>query len=308
MVLLDMFRDALDQFFVRAAAQDLPAFAVDQFAHRVSPVVGAAGIMRRRTISKIGETLASGAETRIHLCGQLTVRLRGRRVEEELPGRQGRMLFAYLAAHRLRATPRPLLLEVLWPEAQPAAAESALAALLAKLRRVVGETTLTGRQELRLVLPDDAWIDLDAAADGLHRAESAVGARDWTRAWAPARVAMHIAERGFMPGYEARWMEPIRQRLAATLVRAHECMAESGLGIGGAETRNAERAAQRLVELAPLNEPGYRLLMQALAARGNVADALLVYERLRAVMREELGAAPGALTQALHRKILTGAP
>jgi SARP family transcriptional regulator, regulator of embCAB operon len=263
--------------------------------------------MRRRTITKLGETLESVAETRIHLCGHLTFRLRGRRLESELPGRQGRMLFAFLAAQRLRATPRPVLLDVLWPEAPPAAAESALAALLAKLRRLVGDDALAGKQEVRLVLPDDAWIDLEAAADGLHRAESAIASKDWTRAWAPARVAMHIAERGFMPGYEAKWIEPVRQRLAATLVRAHECMVESGLGIGGAEVGNAERAARRLVELAPLNEHGYRLLMRTLAARGNVADALLVYERLRAVMREELGATPSVLTQAVHRQLLSGA-
>lgn len=262
--------------------------------------------MRRQDTTKIGETLESPAETRVHLCGQLSVRLQGRRLEEQLPGRQGRILFSYLATHRLRATPRPMLLDVLWPETPPAAAESALAALLAKLRRLLGDDALTGKQELRLVLPEGAWIDLEAAAEGLHRAESAIAARDWTRAWAPARVAMHIAERGFMPGYEPRWMEPIRERLAATLVRAHECMVESGLGIGGAEIGNAERAARRLVELAPLNEQGYRLLMQSLAVRGNVADALLVYERLRAVMRRELGATPSALTQALHRKILTG--
>jgi SARP family transcriptional regulator, regulator of embCAB operon len=264
--------------------------------------------MRRRRSSKIGETLETGAETRIHLCGQLTFRLRGQRLEDQLPGRQGRVLFAYLAAHRLRATPRSLLLDVLWPDAPPAAAESALAALLAKLRRLVGDATLAGRQEVRLALPDGGWIDLEAAADGLHRAESAIASRDWARAWAPARVAMHIAERGFMPGYEARWMEPIRERLASTLVRAHECMVEAGLGLGGVEVANAERAARRLVALAPLNEHGYRLLMRTLAARGNVADALLVYERLRTTMRDELGATPSGLTQALHRDILTGAP
>jgi SARP family transcriptional regulator, regulator of embCAB operon len=90
-------------------------------------------------------------------------------------------------------------------------------------------------------------------------------------------------------------------------VRAHECMVESGLGIGGGEIGNAERTARRLVQLAPLDEQAYRLLMRTLAARGNVAEALLVYERLRAAMREELGAAPSAATQALHRGLLTGA-
>jgi DNA-binding SARP family transcriptional activator len=46
--------------------------------------------------------------------------------------------------------------------------------------------------------------------------------------------------------------------------------------------------------------------MRALAARDNLAEALTVYERLRVVMRDELGASPGAATQLLHRQLLQG--
>jgi DNA-binding SARP family transcriptional activator len=48
--------------------------------------------------------------------------------------------------------------------------------------------------------------------------------------------------------------------------------------------------------------------MEALAARGNAAEALRVYERLRVLLREELGASPAAETQALHRRLLEPAP
>lgn len=244
-------------------------------------------------------------ETRIHLCGRLTARLGGARIEDGLPGRQGRMLFAFLAAHRLRAVPRGELLLVLWPDEPPAAAESALAALLAKLRKLVGAEALAGRHELRLLLPAGSWVDLEAAADGLHRAESAIAAADWARAWGPARVALHVAARGFLPGYEAPWIVSIRRRLEDMRLRAHECVARSGLGLGGAEIATAERAARGLTELAPLRESGYRLLMQALAAGDNPGEALLVYERLRSVLRDELGTSPSASAQALHRQLLT---
>lgn len=254
----------------------------------------------------LGETLAPGAETRIHLCGRLTVRIAGRRVEESLPGRQGRMLFAYLASRRLRPAPRGELLDVLWPEEAPAAAESALAALLAKLRRVLGAEALAGRQDLRLVLPAGAWIDVEAAAEGLHAGESANAQGDWARAWGPARVALHIAARSFMPGYDAPWIVEARRRMDDVLVRSCECVAESGLGLGGPELAAAERSARRLVELAPLRESGYRLLMRVLAAQDNAAEALLVYERARQALREALGTSPGAAMQALHQSLLTG--
>lgn len=252
----------------------------------------------------LGGTLERGDETRIHLCGRFTARLRGERVEDALPGRQGRMLFAYLAAHRVRPTPRAALIDVLWPGEAPAAAEAALAALLAKLRRALGHAAIEGRQEVLLALPAGAWVDLEAAREALHRAESALAARDWARAWGPARVALHIAERGFLPGYEAPWIDAARQRLADWLVRSHECMAASGLGLGGAEIATALRSARRLVEIAPLRESGHRLLMEVLAAQDNVGEALVAYERLRTALRGELGAAPSPATQALHLRLL----
>jgi DNA-binding SARP family transcriptional activator len=45
--------------------------------------------------------------------------------------------------------------------------------------------------------------------------------------------------------------------------------------------------------------------MQALAAEGNAAEALRVYEALRRLLHEELGAAPSAKTQELHRELLS---
>jgi DNA-binding SARP family transcriptional activator len=44
--------------------------------------------------------------------------------------------------------------------------------------------------------------------------------------------------------------------------------------------------------------------MEALEARGETAEALRVYERLRLQLRDELGIAPSAETQALHRRLL----
>lgn len=76
------------------------------------------------------------------------------------------------------------------------------------------------------------------------------------------------------------------------------------LGIGGSEVAAAEPDARRLIRLAPYRESGYRLLMEALARRGNSAEALLVYEQLRIVLRDAVGAAPSPASQALHRRLL----
>jgi pentatricopeptide repeat protein len=237
------------------------------------------------------------ASTRIQLCGRLVAELEGRRIESALPGRQGRLLFAYLVVNRTRPTTRDELIEALWPEGR----DGGLSPLLSKLRRLA---PLAGRSELRIVLPRDSFVDIEAAREAIHRAEGAVHRQGWVEVWAPARIALHTASRGFLAGEEAPWIEEIRLDLDELCLRAHECVALAGIGLGGAELASALRSGRALVTRAPLRESGYRLLMEALAAEGNVAEALSVYDRLRQRLREDLGVIPSSFTQAIHRRLL----
>lgn len=248
--------------------------------------------------------LGSILETRIQLCGRIVAILDGRRLEPELPGRQGRLLFAYLAANRLRAASRAELMDAVWPGGLPGSPDSALSALVSKLRRVVGQERLEGRSELRLAFPDDTWVDVEAATRALHRAEAAQARSDWPEAWVAARVAQHIAVRPFVVGENAGWIEERRRHMEGVYLRALELSAHASLRIGGGELDTAERSARSLVQQAPFRESGYRYLMEVLAARGNRADALHVYEQLRTLLRDELGAPPSPATQELHRALL----
>jgi len=193
---------------------------------------------------------------------------------------------------------RDELTDALWLD-RPAG--DVLSPLLSKLRRVL---PLEGRGEVRLALPRDVWVDLEAAAEALHRAEAAVARGDWTGAWGPARVTQHIAARGFLPGEDLPWIEERRRQLEELHLRALELAGESSLRIGGGELDTAERSARALLARSPYSESAHRLLMEALHARGNGAEALLVYDDLRRRLREELGTAPSAPTQSLHRRLL----
>jgi pentatricopeptide repeat protein len=55
---------------------------------------------------------------------------------------------------------------------------------------------------------------------------------------------------------------------------------------------------------APFRESGYRVLMAALAARGNTADALRVYDDLMRLLSDELGIIPSKQTRELHAQLL----
>ncbi len=246
--------------------------------------------------------MAAVGATRISLCGRLSVELEGERVE--LPGRQGRLLVAYLVLHRDRPVRRDELVEALWPDGDAPGGSEALAPPLSRVRRALGVERLVGRGELQLVLPDDAWVDWEVAHDAMRRASAALGASDWRAAWGPAQAALAIADRGLLPGLEAPWIDERRAELADLRVVALEAVATIGARLRGTELAPAERAARAAVEASPFRESARAALMEVLAAGGNIAEALRAYEELRVLLRDELGTTPGPAVVALHERLL----
>jgi SARP family transcriptional regulator, regulator of embCAB operon len=242
--------------------------------------------------------------TRIQLCGKLVGELDGQRVEDALPGRQGRLLFGYLVTERLRPVRRETLIDLLWPGKPPDSSGASLRPLISRMRHILGDR-LSGRSELRLLLPPDARVDIERVAVYLHDAESAVSLERWRDAWMPAQIGWSITSREFLSGCDGEWVQDRRRRLEDDHLRALQCIAVAGLHLGPAELPDAERAARSLIELAPYRESGYGLLMRALELRGDVAEALLVHDRLRRVLRDELGLAPSREVQHVVERLLT---
>lgn len=273
-----------DHLVVGVARGDEPALACDLLGHAGSFVEGEGW-------DYLGAKLAL---VKIQLCGRLAVVVAGARVEDRLPGRQGRLLIAYLTLNRRRMVTRDELVEAVWPDGR----DGGLAPLLSKLRRVVPvEGTL-------LTLSADTWVDVEAAADAVHRAESAVALGEFARAWGPAQVALFAASRPLLPGDGAPWLDDERRRLGELHLRALEAYGAATLGVGGTELPAAVRAGRELTLREPYRESGWRILMEALAAEGNTAEALHAYEALRLRLREDLGIAPSGPTQELHRVLL----
>jgi DNA-binding SARP family transcriptional activator len=251
--------------------------------------------------------MGAWTRARIQLCGRFVADIDGVRVEDALPGRRGRVLFAYLVLNRGRPLPRDELLVAGWGEDAPTEAGNALSVLLSKLRHGLGADHLRGRTEIELLLPPTTFVDAEAALEGAHRAETCIAEGRWAQAWGPAGIAYHVATRPFLTGLDAPWIDQWRRRLEEVRLRGLECFAAAGLGLGGPALAQAEERARMLTELAPYRETGHRLLMEALARRGNLAEALRAYERLRVLLRDELGIAPSPTVQAIHRRLLQSA-
>jgi SARP family transcriptional regulator, regulator of embCAB operon len=217
--------------------------------------------------------------------------------EQRFPGRQGRILFAYLAAQNGRPVPRDELAELLWREELPATWEKALRVLMSKLRALLEECGIDGSTALtsafgcyKLTLPPGTWIDVNAAVDSVARAEAALAAGDLAEGQSQATVAAALARRSFLPGEEGSWVEEKRSELRGVLVRSLECLRDASFAAG--ESAEAVRHAEEVTELEPFRKSGYRRLMEAHAAAGNPAEALRVYERCRRFLADELGAYP----------------
>jgi len=199
--------------------------------------------------------------------------------------------------------PRDEVAEALWREPDPAAVDARLNPLLSKLRRVFGAESVDGRSALRLCLPD-AWVDLEAAAEAIHRAESAVAQREWARG-VGARADRAVRRRARFPARRGRALDrrdpPPAGRTAPA--RPRELRGgDPGPWRHRADRRGAGRAAAD--PPCPLRESGYRYLMRALAAQDNLAEALGVYSQLSECLREQLGVSPSPATRALYEELL----
>jgi DNA-binding SARP family transcriptional activator/tetratricopeptide (TPR) repeat protein len=234
------------------------------------------------------------------------VELGGRQLVPALRGPQVRLLLAYLLLNRLRPVGREELIGALWPQDAPQSQDAALRTLLSRLRSVLGPSALAGRNDVMLALPEPVWVDFEAARNELARSLSALERDDARGAWGLAQVPLNVATRGLLPGIQASWLEPFRGELEDVRLQALEVVGGAGLRLGGAQLGSVERAARALIEAEPYRESGYTLLMQSHALRGNSAEAIRVFDRLRVLLREELGTAPSQDAIAVHEQLLRG--
>jgi SARP family transcriptional regulator, regulator of embCAB operon len=247
---------------------------------------------------------------RVYICGRLAIEGDQKILREsDFPARQGRRLWAALVLGRRRPAGREWLAQAVWGDAIPDAWDTALNALVSRLRgtlrrlgddgsrtSVVGEV---GRYEL--LLPEGTFVDFERARTAIHAAETSLRGGDHHAALTEARVAMEIAGRGFLPGEEGPWIEAARSELSDITVRALECTVQGELHRGNPAV--AEREARYLLGLDPLRESGYRLLMRALAAGGNGAQLAGVAADCRRILLERAGVEPSAETERVFREL-----
>lgn len=255
----------------------------------------------------------AAASIRVYLTGELCLEAGERLLHERLlPGPQGRHLLAFLAAEHHRPVGRDELADELWHGAPPRSWAVSVKALVSRLRTTLTAAGFDGAGLLaggpgvyRFRLPERAWLDVDAARRAAHDAETLLAHRELADAVRAAFVTRLITARPLLPGQTGLWLDQCRRRLAELRLRALECSARAHLARGAPAP--AIRDAQLALELAPLREPTWRLLMDAHEAAGDTASALAAFARCQVALRETLGVGPSRATRERHSALLAEA-
>jgi len=248
-------------------------------------------------------------DARIYLCGRVTVERNGRLLTDAaIGGRQGRLLFAYLGTRRTQPVSRAQLIEAIWGSRTPPSVDTAINALVSKLRAALRRLGLPRPHGVesevgtyQFVVPM-AWIDIEEARTAIDCAEGALRGNAPSQAWTSANVAAAITRQPFLPDEEQPWVQQQRAQLQRVWRRA--LLVLSAVSVrNGAHELGIQHAADALLA-EPFDEMACQALMRAHAAAGNRAEALRVYANCRKLFREELGAEPSEQSAAVFLSIL----
>ena len=238
----------------------------------------------------------------VSVLGPVEVRLDG--VPVDISGARLRALLARLAVEGGAAVSTSALVTALWGERPPADEINALQTLVSRLRRVFGdgESVQQYAGGYRLAC---APQDVDAV---VFEREASLGRRQLAAGDAAAAVPTLDRALNLWRADTPVDLETVAPGLAARLVdRRHEASAdriEALLLLDQHSYAVADAAA--LHERHPLQERYAALLMSALAGAGRQAEALSVFETVRARLADELGVDPSPELRECHLAVLRG--
>ena len=161
---------------------------------------------------------------------------------------------------------------------------------------------LAGRAVV-LVLPPDARVDVEPALAGAASCRVARPAASG-RGLGRRACRVPVASRPLLPGTTFRGWTCGGDDSTTRSCAVWSASAAAWLGLGGPTPPRPRSAGASLLEHAPYRETGYRILMEALAQRGNVAEALRVYDRLRVRSATSSGSRPALPCSASYRRLL----
>jgi DNA-binding SARP family transcriptional activator/tetratricopeptide (TPR) repeat protein len=217
------------------------------------------------------------------------------------------VLVAFLVVHAGSAQARQRIAGLLWPESTDAQALTNLRRELHHLRQVLREDP-----SLEVTPRDLRWRDtktcrVDVRVFDNEReaalAAAAAGDDDGILRHASAAIAAYRGD--LLPGVYEDWLLDARAQLERQCVDLCDlaCAARARAG----DLAGAMEAARRRVQLQPLEEVGYRTLMELQADMGDRSGAVSTYHHCASVLERELGVAPDPSTREAYQHLMARA-
>jgi predicted ATPase/DNA-binding SARP family transcriptional activator len=237
----------------------------------------------------------------VHVCllGGFSVTVGGQLIEEHWRLRKAKTLVKMLALAPRHWLHRDIVVESLWPDAEPEAASNNLHQIVHNIRRMMGAESIAIHGDVvRLCPAGELSVDVDLFEEAAARARRSSNI-------AQLQDAIAIWTGPLLPEDQyASWAEEDRERLtethAALVILLGSKLSESG------DHEAALAMLEPLASARPIDEHLHRVLIATLAALGRRWEAVETYERLREALDEEYAAEPEPETKALYRRLLTG--
>ncbi len=250
------------------------------------------------------------AQLSISLLGPIQVSFGGE-LAEGFNSNKVRALLAYLVTEAERSHHRDKLATLLWPDMSSRDARNNLRYALSNLRGVIQDRNaeppylLISRDTIQFNTASDTWLDLDSVSQSI----SLDSIDDSNVGQVEGAVKLYHGE--FLEGFSIddsvefdEWVLIKREKLNRQLVEALSRL--TAYYENAQEYKQALAYARRQVELEPWSEAAHRQVMRLLAFSGQRSAAIVQYENLIPILKNELDTKPEEKTVALFEQIREG--
>jgi DNA-binding SARP family transcriptional activator/tetratricopeptide (TPR) repeat protein len=216
-------------------------------------------------------------------------------------------LVAFLVVHAGSPQARQRIAGLFWPESTDAQALTNLRRELHYLRQL-----LEGEPSLVVTPRDLCWRDTETCRVDLRifnieraAAVSSAAAGNDAEVLAHGTAALAQYQGDLLPGQYEDWLLDARSELDRQCADLCDLLAAARARAG--DLAGAAAAARRRIQLQPLDEAGYCVLMMLQADLGDRAGAVSTYHHCASVLERELGVQPGPATRQAFQGLMADA-
>ena len=224
---------------------------------------------------------------------------------------QPKKLLEAIISYGGRSIPKEILIDELWPEESPGAAEKNFKTTLQRLRKSLEPSIHKDFTSSYVHLHDNlvhldaelCQVDAELFLSLFRMAEEKEKKGDAKSALSLYVEAMEIYKGDFLPEeLYAPWADKKREELKRKLIELLNRMAHLYEKQGA--VRKAIDCYNRAIQEDPLIEEAYQKLMTFYSSKGMYNDALKIYEECKKALKAELKSKPDSTTSAIYRKVL----